>query len=265
MALVKKLFTVILFVSLIASFVLYRMDFFDKTSREVKPNPIITNFFEPLPDSLSVKKKLIVDYYLVLKVDTLNLAFEKRILKKFRLIEEVKRERTFSSSKSAAPLIMPNKPTDISKDESILKKFKELNVVAIDFSLSGHLDVDPLDADLLYAIDAIENNELILNSEISYYLDYDDMVDLYWKKYWLYPVSIYLSDNYLTYVGGFQVDNFFKWYEEFNDNRVKKKVTFSSSKSLVTTDKMHSLILEDFKENKALFIEKLKEYLNIKL
>lgn len=269
---IKKSLAVLLFISLIACFVLYRTGFFEEKATSTNSELLVSNFLEPISDSLEIKKLLTINYDVVLELDTLNLIAKKRVKKTFKLRRSNK--AIISSSKSA--VLYVQSPTKISKDKEILKKLDELNVVQVGFSSNDAFKGLPLDSDLLEVIDLIKNHDFKVDSKLEKYLEDEHKVSNYWRVHKNVVNVHYGKEQNVSVISRSKIDAFLKWYNGHYEERDKEILSMEDSKNLMTSSKslvvvdneslieMFKSVREEWSKERNTFKQKLTEYLNIK-
>ncbi len=263
----KKVATLTLFLSLIASFVLYKADVFT-FKKQKEPSEFIVSNFIAKQDSLDKDRRLLIDYVFHLDINKSNLTVEKRLVKTFTL--ETWDTQLISSSKSFQVHKNWEIPQYASKNDSIVKKLKEHRVKRVRFTTNKVFDGEANDSDLFEVIMFVENKTLKSNSSLELHIKEQGMVNLYWKKFTESQVEIndYNNPNGVL-VDRKKVNQFLKWYQKFKLKQEKEKekklaIMFSSKSGPVEIkDITKTKESTEYLEKKKLFKEKLEKYLEI--
>ena len=265
----KKVAALTLFLSLIASFVLYKADVFTFKKPKESSEFIVSNFITK-QDSLEKDRRLLIDYTFHLDINRSNLTVEKRLVKTFTL--ETWDTQLISSSKSFQVHKNWEIPQYASKNDSIVKKLKEHRVKRVRFTMNRVFDGKANDSDLFEVIQFVENKTLKSNSSLELHINEQDIVNLYWEKFNESQVEINDFNNSNVFlVDRKKVNKFLKWYNKFEaeeeKERKKRLAIMFSSKSGPVEIKDITKTKEStaYLEKKKLFKQKLKEYLDIEL
>ncbi len=225
----KKGATLTLFLSLIASFVLYRADVFKFENTEDTPKLVVSNVTFP-KDALNNDKRLIVDYVLNLTIDTTYVAVERKVIKTFTLEtwDSKSVSRDMSSTKNS------EQSWFTSKNKTIIEKLKTHQIKRTRFTNNMVFDANPNDSDLSEVIRLLENGILKSNSSLEQHINNKEITDFYWTRYKNYKIQVtHLNNEDGILVDRKKVDEFLDVFREIEKIKVKKRSDImSGSKSI---------------------------------
>ena len=130
MKLFKKIAAVIVFLSLITSFVLFRMGYFESYSQDRNGQYIVTNEILESDRYIKGEKRLIIDHELMLVVDTIASTAFRTVKKKF-ILEDFS-SRIIPGSKSI--ILGTELPNFATKNKKILQQLRNHNIVRVNFT-----------------------------------------------------------------------------------------------------------------------------------
>lgn len=267
----KKIATITLFLTLIASLILFKSDIL-RYDKKDDASILIASNFSFSKDSLEKDKRLLIDYTLHLDINNSGLTVEKRVVKTFTL--ETWDTQMISSSKSFIVQKRFETPKYATKNEDIIKKLEQFNIKRVRFTSNKYLDGISNDEDLLELINFVDNKVLKSNKSLEKHLTNQNEVNVYWNRYNNSQVDVHNFNKPIgVYIDREKVDEFLKWYSRLEAKRRadknKKFKIMTSSKSATVVD-MSKIRLSDpskpspeYLEEKKLFKKKLKEYLDI--
>lgn len=224
----KKIAIITLFLSLIASFVLYRADVFKYVPK--KNSQLIVENFITKKDSIERHRRLIINYVFHLEIDTTRLSVKKSVVKTFTL--ESFADKVISGSKSA--VLYEELPRYKTKDKDIRNKLWSFNIERVRFTTNKVFEGISNDYDLKEVIELVEKNTLKSHTSVEQYISEQKMVDLYWKRFKDYRVEVNLVNNERgVLVKREKVDEFLEHSDLFKKIKVKNRSEImSSSKSI---------------------------------
>ena len=259
MKLFKKIAAVIVFLSLITAFVLFRMGYFESYSQDRNGQYIVTNEILESDRYIEGEKRLIIDHELMLVVDTIASTAFRTVKKKF-ILEDFS-SRIIPSSKSI--VLGTELPNFATKNKKILQQLRNHNIVRVNFTSNRGLKSSKSDASLLEALELLENNELKVGSRMERFMFEEKSINLHWTVTNKIVTIEFTNNGPQLLANRSDVDDFLKWYETF-EKREEMTSVISSSKSVVTNDEATKRWIETNRKNRSLFSNKLREYLNIK-
>lgn len=260
----KKVVTLTLFLSLIASFVLYKADVFTFKKSKDSSEFIVSNFTTK-KDSTDKYRRLIINYVYHLTIDTLKLTAEKSVIKTFTL--ETYADKILHGSKS--PVLYKEYFGLRTKNKKIREKLLDLNIKRIRFTTNKVFEGIANDYDLNEVIELVENKTLKSHSSVEQHISNPKKIDFYWNRFKDYKIEInYIDNERGILVERKKVDKFLKWYSKFDEKRIldgmKGMEIMPSSKVIIVAD-LNEIDTPEYLEEKMLFKQKLKQYLNLKL
>jgi hypothetical protein len=260
----KQVVTLILFLSLIASFVLYKSDVFAFEKPKESSEFIVSNFITQ-KDSLNKDRQLLIDYAIILTIDTLKLTAEKSVVKTFTLTTHT--DKFLHGSKS--PVLYKGILGFKAKNEKTREKLLNLNIRGIQFTTNKVFAGIPNDADLKEVIELVENNTLKSDSRLEQLLNIPQRTDFYWNRFKDSKIRInYVNNERGVLVERKKADKFLKWYSNFelriSLGKIMEQEIMSSSKSIIVADLNEiEKSKPEFLKEKKLFKQKLKKYLDL--
>lgn len=225
----KKTATIILFLSLITCFVLYKADVFILKKPVDTSNLIVSNFIVK-NDSIDSHRRLIINYVFHLKLDTLQLKAEKSVVKTFTL--ETFRDKIIHGSKS--PVLYKEYPRFKTKNKEINDKLWKLNIKRIRFTTNKVFEGIANDSDLNEVIELVENNILKSHTSLEQHIKEKEKVDFYWNRFKDYKIEVNNVNNERgVLINRIKVDSFLDHYKLIEGLKINKRSEIiSSSKSI---------------------------------
>ena len=261
----KKVLTLTLFLSLIASFVLYKADVFTFKKPKESSEFIVSNFITK-KDSTDKYRRLIVNYVFHLTIDTLKLTAEKSVVKTFTL--ETYSDKIIHGSKS--PVLYKEIIRFKTKNEKIREKLLDLNIKRIRFTTNKVFEGISNNYDLNEVIMLVENKTLKSHSSLEQHISDSKKIDFYWNRFKDYKIEInYVNNERGVLVERKKVDKFLKWYRRLDAKgglgKIKEQEIMPSSKVIIVADlKEMQKSTQKYIIGKKLFKHKLEKYLDVK-